>query len=160
MLIADQKQALIEKIRHFPETLTSLVSNLTDEQLRSHYLPGEWSVQQIVHHLADSHMNSILRLKFILTMDQPHLQGYPEKVWAELPDVDQTPIENSLLILRGLHQRWAALFENLRDEQWKRVGIHSERGKISAENLLTDYVEHCDIHLDQIKRVLQAGAQL
>ncbi|MBI5929295.1 MAG: DinB family protein [Chloroflexi bacterium] len=151
------KQALIDQIRDFPNVLEATIANLSAKQLQEHYLPDEWSVQQIVHHLADSHMNSVIRLKLILTMERPPLQAYPQEIWAELADVYQTPIEDSLSILRGLHHRWAAVFESLEEHQWQRMGVHSEDGEVSAHDLLLSYTNHCAIHLDQIKRVLAAA---
>lgn len=151
------RQALIDQIREFPDVLEAQVANLSPAQLETHFLPEEWSVRQIVHHLADSHMNSIIRLKLILTMERPPLQNYPQELWAELADVYQTPIEDSLAILRGLHHRWAVVFESLDEGQWQRIGIHSVDGEMSAHDLLVNYVNHCETHLDQIRRVLAAS---
>lgn len=148
---------MLERIRSFPDELETLVADLSEQTLKAHTLPGEWSVQQIVHHLADSHLNSVLRMKFILTMDKPHLQGYDQEVWAELPDINVVPISASLAIVRGLHARWVVLFETLTPEQWSRTGVHSERGEIPVSDFLVTYSNHCDIHIDQIKRVLAAG---
>lgn len=147
----------LERIRSFPDELEALVDGLNEERLKAHTIPGEWSVQQIVHHLADSHLNSMLRMKFILTMERPHLQGYDQDVWAELPDINAVPIGASLAIVRGLHARWAVLFETLTPEQWSRTGVHSERGEIPMSDFLVTYSDHCDIHIDQIKRVLAAS---
>src|SRR5450631_1873668 len=109
MRTAAERRELIDVLRNFPELLTQTVSGLSPEQLNTKSLPDEWTVQQIVHHLADSHINSIIRLKLILTTEQPTLQNYDQDAWVTLPDVQQTAIENSLLILRGLHVRWCAL---------------------------------------------------
>lgn len=153
----NSRQILIDQIREFPNVLEAAVKHLNVAQLQEHTLPGEWSVQQIVHHLADSHMNSVIRLKLILTMERPPLQAYPQEIWAELADVDQTPIDDSLSILRGLHHRWAAVFESLEEHQWQRIGLHTEDGEVSVHDLLVSYANHCEIHLDQIRRVLAAN---
>jgi hypothetical protein len=60
-----QRRELIEKIRELPERLREQVSGLTDAQLTTHFLAGEWTVAQNVHHLADSHMNSFIRTRLI-----------------------------------------------------------------------------------------------
>ena len=157
MLDAKERQILINRIRYFPAALKALVADLSDEQLNTKYLPDEWTIQQIVHHLPDSHMNSIIRLKHMLTTDNPTLQGYDQDVWVELPDVLDTPIESSLLILQGLHERWSTLFESLSDEQWERYGQHTESGKMTVEELLQYYAGHGEEHIEQIQRILRAA---
>ena len=155
---AAKRAQLIDILRNFPETLTQTVSHLSQTELTTRSLPEEWTIQEIVHHLADSHMNSVIRLKLILTTERPTLQGYDQDSWVTLPDVAYTSIEESLLILRGLHVRWCALWDHLMDDQWQRVGIHTENGPVTPDDLLVTYVEHCQNHLAQIKRVLAAIA--
>ncbi len=156
MKTSDERHQMIEVIRKFPEELAQAVSGLTQAQLTARPLPDEWSVQQIVHHLADSHMNSVIRLKLILTFERPTLVGYDQDAWGTLPDVWQTSIENSLMMLKGLHVRWCALWDSLTEEQWGRVGLHTEIGPVTPDDLLSTYAEHCRNHLDQIRRVLAA----
>ncbi len=157
MLSAEERQRRIEIIRAYPLRLRALVADLTEEQLTTPYLEGEWTVAQNVHHLPDSHMNSVIRLKLILTEDHPPLKGYDQDAWALLADVESTPIEASLTLLTGLHERWANLFARLTDEQRQRVGIHSEIGEVTPDDLLVTYSDHCDAHIDQIERTLAAA---
>lgn len=157
MFTSEEKAMLIDRIRTLPDELEALVSGLSEAQLKTVTIPGEWTVQQIVHHLADSHMNSVIRLKLILTSEQPTLVGYDQEVWAEMPDTQDVPIAASLAILRGLHARWTVLFESITPEQWTRTGHHTERGEVPAYDFLTTYADHCNIHLDQIRRVLAAA---
>src|ERR1043165_471827 len=84
MLTPEERQRRIAIIRDFPARLTELVTPLSDAQLTTRYLPNEWTVKQIVHHLPDSHMNSVTRLKLILTSDHPTLQPYDQEKWALL----------------------------------------------------------------------------
>ncbi len=157
MLSAQERQQRIRTIRQFPARLTELVRNLSEEQLKTAYLPGEWTVQQIVHHLPESHMNSFIRLKLILTEDHPPLKPYDQAAWAELADVNLTPIQASLTLLEGLHAHWAILFECLTEEQRQRTGYHPENGDMTPDDLLVVYSDHCDIHVDQIMRTLAAA---
>jgi len=151
--MSTDRHAMIETIRRFPDVLTEVVGNLTHDQLTMKIPDDPWTIQQIVHHMADSHINSIIRLKLILTNDSPTLQGYDQDAWVTLPDV-ATPIENTLLILRGLHVRWCALWDSMTEEQWNRVGIHTEMGPVTPDRLLVIYSNHCNDHLAQIKRIL------
>lgn len=147
----------LNTIAEFPERLQTAVSRLTPYQLDTPFIDGEWSVRQIVHHCADSHMNSFIRLKLILTEENPPLKPYAEPLWALTADVTAVPIEASLTLLRGLHERWVALFASLPDEAWTRTGFHSELNQaITPADLLEMYAAHCRAHLDQIQRTLAA----
>lgn len=152
-----ERQERISRLRSLPANLERLVISLSDTELKTRYIATEWSVQQIVHHLVDSHMNSVIRLKLILSEERPPLKGYDQDAWADQADVAMTPISASLAILHGLHERWGNLFESLTDEQYQRVGAHSEIGDVSVEDLLDSYADHGEIHIDQIERVLAAG---
>ncbi len=156
-MLTDDQRAKIEVIRAFPAALETAVSNLTDEQLDAYPIDGEWNVRQIVHHCADSHMNSIIRLKLILTEDNPPLKPYAEPLWALTADVTDVPISASLTLLRGLHQRWVVLFESLNEDQWNRSGFHSElKKKLTPNDLLDIYDAHCTGHLEQVNRTIKA----
>lgn len=158
MSTLEQRQQRIATIREFPARLEALLTGLTDAQLNAQTLPNEWSVRQIVHHLADSHLNSVLRFKLILTSDNPTLQGYDQAAWALLPDVDAVPLEASLHILQGLHARWVVLFEYAAaHDLWHKSGQHTESGPMSIAAMLDIYARHCDEHIAQIRRVLAAG---
>ena len=154
MLNAEQQKQL-KTIAQLPQNLVALVQDLSEDQLKTETLPGEWSVQQIVHHLADSHMNSFIRLKLILTEDNPPLKPYQEPLWAKTADVSDVPIAASIKLLEGLHQRWVKLFASLTSEQLTRTGFHSElKRTLTPVDLLEIYAEHCEAHLNQIRRVL------
>src|SRR6266511_796968 len=156
MLTDMQRREMIEKIRSLPAQLRERVSGLTDEQLTTHYLAGEWTVAQNVHHLADSHMNSFVRLKLILTEDRPTLKPYDQDRWAAMVDANNPAIESSLGLLEGLHTRWAALLESLREDEWRRAGLHPEIGEVTADDRLRVYAAHGEGHIDQISRTLAA----
>jgi DinB family protein len=156
VLTNEQRHELIEKIRVFPSQLRARVSGLTDEQLTTHFLAGEWTVAQNVHHVADSHMNSFVRTRLILTEDRPALKPYDQDRWAELADSGTTALEESLSILEGLHRRWVRLFESLSQVEWLRAGLHPEIGEVTLDNILQIYAAHGEGHIDQIDRTLAA----
>ncbi|MEM6280709.1 MAG: DinB family protein [Chloroflexota bacterium] len=152
----EQRAAYLDTIRNFPGAFADLVNGLTDEQLTARALDGEWTIAQNIHHVADSHINSYVRLKLILTEERPPLKGYDQEAWAKLVDGDTPNIEVSLNLLRSLHTRWVAIFESLTEEQWQRVGIHSEIGELTPDDLVKIYADHCDAHIDQVTRTLAA----
>lgn len=153
-----QRREMIAKIRQLPAQLEVVVRDLTPVQLTTHYLANEWTIAQNVHHLADSHINSFVRLKLILTEDKPTLKPYNQDAWATRVDADNPSIETSLQLLRGLHARWSALLESLAESDWLRAGLHPEIGEITVEDLLRIYAGHGEGHIDQIQRTLAAAS--
>src|SRR5688572_20031617 len=105
----DERRRSIEEIAQTPAKFRAAVEQLTPKQLDTPYRDGGWTVRQVIHHLADSHLNSYVRFKLALTEEQPAIKGYDEKLWAELPDTRDTPVETSLTLLQALHQRWVVL---------------------------------------------------
>ena len=156
MLTDKQRRELIEQIRQLPARLRERLSGLTDKQLTTHFQAGEWTVAQNVHHLADSHMNSFIRIRLILTEERPTLKPYDQDLWAELADSGTTALEESLGILDGLHARWVRLFESLNEAAWRRSGLHPENGEVTIEDMLRIYAAHGQGHIDQISRALAA----
>lgn len=159
MPTADERRTMIDKIRDFPPRLEALVRDLSHQDLTVPYLKDEWTVAQNVHHLADSHMNAFIRHKKIVHEERPTLLGYQQADWATSADANHADISESLLLLKGLHARWARLFESLQAEDWSRVGVHSEYGETTLERQLAVYADHCDAHIDQIARTLAAKEQ-
>jgi hypothetical protein len=157
MLTPSERSALVQKIANLPAQLEQAVCELTPNQLTARPLAGEWSVAQNVHHLADSHMNSFVRMKLVLTEDNPTFKPYDQDAWAESADADHASVGESLRLLAGLHQRWVRLFESLAERQWQRAGIHPEYGRLyTVEDILSIYADHGEAHLDQIARTLAA----
>ena len=157
MLSPQERQDYIAIIKGFPQQLRELVEGLSETQLTTPYLDGEWTVAQNVHHLVDSHVNSYVRLKFMLNEDHPPLRNYEQGDWAKSPEAMSPDLSYSLTILDGLHQRWVLVFENLTEDQWKRTGEHSVDGSVSVESFVKSYADHCNAHIDQIQRTLAAG---
>lgn len=154
MALSPVRQALVEKIRVLPGQIEALVAGLSDEQLTSHYLVGEWSVAQNVHHLVDSHMNSYIRCRLILTEHEPPLKPYNQDAWADLPDAASADISASLALLRALHTRWVIFWEQLPADAWARIGLHPENGPMSLDRILAVYAAHGEAHIEQITRTL------
>lgn len=147
---------LINQLKDFPLQLDTAVSDLNDEQLDTRYRVEGWTVRQVVHHVADSHMNAFIRMKLAITEDRPRYKTYEQDDWALLPDTRYAPTKASLLILRGLHERWANLLEKLPAESWTRTGVHPENGEVTLDEMLASYVAHGARHLRQITILREA----
>lgn len=144
-----QRTSLISAIAEAPAKLRQAVAGLNDQQLDTPYRPGGWTVRQVVHHLPDSHMNSVVRFKLALTEDEPTVKPYDEALWAKLADA-KAPIEPSLLLLENLHTRWLTLLNSLSPSDWKRTVRHPEIGVITLDGLLQIYAWHGRHHVAHI----------
>jgi len=124
-----QKKEWLADIQFLPEEVERAILNLDAAQLHTPYRDGGWTVQQLVHHIADSHMNAYIRFRLGLTEDNPTIKPYDENEWAKLADVDLVPINVSTTILHGIHQRMLATIKDLSPEQWERKITHPEHGR-------------------------------
>ncbi|HEX8178035.1 MAG TPA: putative metal-dependent hydrolase [Pyrinomonadaceae bacterium] len=141
-LTGDERQELLAQIADAPTHLRAAVAGLTAAQLDTPYRQDGWTVRQLVHHVADSHMNGYVRTKLALTEAEPAIKTYDEARWAELADTQATPIETSLGLLDALHQRWAALLRALTPAERARTFLHPEWGQVSLDKQLALYAWH------------------
>lgn len=146
----EQRMQWIEDIEAVPVRLQAAVEGLTEERLNEPYRPGGWTVRQVVHHMADSHMNSLIRFKLALTEDRPTIKPYDEAAWAELSDSSEAPIELSLALLERLHARWGKLLRSLDDGQWERTFVHPDSGVVRLDVNLGTYSWHGRHHIAHI----------
>jgi hypothetical protein len=138
-----QKEDWLNDIKFFPQTLENSIQNLDEAQLDTPYRDGGWKVKQLVHHVADSHINAYCRFKLGLTEDNPAIRPYDEKLWAELNDIETVPINVSLTLLHALHARWYATIKNLADDDWNKTLVHPEHKKtFTLWHLLGMHVAH------------------
>jgi hypothetical protein len=143
----------IATIRDFVPQLREQVAGLSEAQLTTQYNAPEWTIAQNVHHLVDSHVNSYIRFKLILTEENATLRPYDQELFAELADAQAAQVEDSLLILQGLHARWSRMLASITD--WEKAGYHPELDKVvSLHDLLIIYSDHCHAHTKQIQEVL------
>lgn len=162
MPLSYQSEAIahaIDRMRHVNFELERLVRGLSETELTTAYLPGEWTVAQNVHHLADSQLLLYMRFKLILTEDNPPLKGNDQDAWATTPEAMDANITPSLAIIRGVHFRWANLMEALTEEQWGRIGQHSEYGAMTLQQIGVYAAEHGYLHVAQITQTLAAKPQ-
>ena len=148
-----QRSAQIIAIEKTPTSLRGALHDLSDPQLDTAYRPGGWTVRQLVHHIADSHINSYVRFRLALTEDAPPIKSYDEAKWAELDDARTMPVDVSLALLDSLHRRWVHLLRSMSDDDFKRELVHSENGPMTLERMLALYAWHGDHHVAHITRL-------
>jgi hypothetical protein len=149
-LADDQRVPLIETVALLPKRLSAAVAGLNASQLDTPYRPGGWTVRQLTHHLADSHMNSFVRFKLALTEDNPTIKPYEEKLWAATADAKTPPVDLSLALLENLHARWVLLMNSMSPADWSRKLTHPERGTVTLDENLCLYSWHCRHHVAHI----------
>ncbi len=145
-----RREALIGVIEKAPQVLRETLVGLTDSQLDTRY--KNWTIRQITHHLADSHVNSYIRFKWALTEDKPTIKAYDDGKWAELADSKTGPIEAPMAMMEGVHQQWVVLLKSMTDEQFGRIFIHpSNNRETTLSNALGIYAWHGRHHTGQIQ---------
>lgn len=148
-LTADQRTELIERLATAPARAREAVCGLSEDQLDTKY--RNWTIRQIIHHLADSHINCYVRFRWALTEDSPKIKSYDETQWSEIVDARTIPVDASLQILEGLHSRWCQLLALLTDEEFETGFFHPEMDRVvTLIEALPSYVWHTDHHLAQI----------
>jgi uncharacterized damage-inducible protein DinB len=150
-----RKKEWLDAVAATPAQLRAAVAGLNDAQLDTPYRPGGWTVRQVVHHLADSHMNSYVRCRLALTEDVPTIKPYDEARWAELLDARTGPVETSLSLLEALHKRWVVLLQSLAPADLQRTFRHPERGLMTLEKNLALYAWHGRHHVAHITALRQ-----
>jgi uncharacterized damage-inducible protein DinB len=149
-----RRKQFIDVIQAAPARLREAVAGLAEDQLNTRY--KNWTIRQIVHHIADSHVNSYVRFKWTLTEELPTIKAYDEGRWAELEDSQVGDVGAPLALLEGLHARWVQLLRPMTEEQFRRSFIHPEtRQTVSLNDALCYYAWHCKHHTGQVSWLRQ-----
>jgi len=147
--------AWIVEIASFPERIEKAIAGMTEVQLDTPYRPDGWTVRQVVHHCADSHMNSFIRFKLALTEENPQIKPYEEQLWAEAPDYDLDPAV-SIALLKALHFRWVVLLRSISEKDFSKTFYHPGSQKIYRLDINTGiYAWHCNHHLAHITELIR-----
>ena len=147
----DQLKEWLLDIEALPQHIEFAITNLDEAQLDTPYREGGWTVKQVVHHVADSHMNAYIRFKLGLTEDNPIIKPYEEKLWAGMIDTKNIPINVSITLLYAVHKRWCEILKNISGIEWDRTVVHPEHGRqMTLWFLLGMYAWHCRHHVAHI----------
>ena len=142
----------INEIEALPNWLDHVIENLDAAQLETPYREGGWNIRQVIHHIADSHMNGYIRQKLALTEDNPVIKPYDENRWVMLPDVEKEPVNMSITLLHALHRRWGTMLRNLEPADWERVYYHPEDDRVVPLWASVDtYAWHGRHHMEHVR---------
>jgi hypothetical protein len=146
-----QKEQWLADIKFLPNAIEAAVNNLDEQQLQTPYREDGWTVHQLVHHIADSHMNAYVRFKLGYTEENPTIRTYEEKLWAQTADVQNLPINVSITLLYALHQRWYEFLKSFTEQDWNKTVYHPEHKKeLTLWFLLGMYAWHSRHHVAHI----------
>lgn len=149
----DERNGAIATLAELPEQLRNSLDGLNHSQLGTPYRDGGWTLRQVVHHIADSHMNAFVRVRLALTEEWPTIKPYDEAAWAKLHDSDSAPVEWSLELVESLHARWVMMLQSLTDEQWLRGFNHPDNGPMTVELATLVYAWHSRHHIAHIMQL-------
>jgi uncharacterized damage-inducible protein DinB len=151
---AEEITALINAIETLPGKVEDVFRKLSPKQIDSPYRPGGWTARQVIHHVADSHMNAYIRFKWSITEDTPLIKAYNEKDWAETYETKQDPAL-SVSLIKALHAKWITLLRSLTRDDLQKSFLHPETGKnVRLDRLIALYAWHGEHHLGHLKLVL------
>ena len=145
------REQWLADIKFLPNAIENAVHNLDEQQLQTPYREGGWTVHQLVHHVADSHVNAYIRFKLGYTEQSPTIKPYEEKEWAKAADVQSLPINVSITLLYVLHQRWYEFLKSFTEEDWNKTLFHPEHKKqFTLWHFLGMYAWHSRHHVAHI----------
>jgi len=143
-------------LMEYPDLLNNTVSKLSEEQILTPYRPGGWTVTQLVHHIADSHMNAYIRFKLSLTEVDPTIKPYEEGEWAKLPDSIPELTNTTLALLKALHTKWSALMQSMSSDDWNKRYHHPADGSfVELATARKMYHWHSAHHLAHITKLIE-----
>ena len=152
----EERQTLVAQYKAGYDEVANSLEGFPEEHLTARPLPGKWSAREIVQHLADSEMNSAIRLRKLLTEDDPQIQGYDQEDYAARLRYNERDMAPALDALRGARATTGQLLDTMSLDDWAREGTHTESGRYTAENWLTIYAAHAHNHAAQIRRLRDA----
>ena len=152
----EEIESLVAQYKAGYDEVAESLEGFPEEQPSAHPIPGKWSAREIVQHLADSEMNSAIRLRKLLTEDAPQIQGYDQESYAARLRYNERDIAPALDALRGARATTAQLLDSMTEEDWSREGTHSESGRYTARDWLSIYAAHAHNHAAQIRRLREA----
>jgi hypothetical protein len=146
-----QKEEWLSDIKFLPQAIENAINNFDEHQLQTPYRDGGWTVQQLVHHVADSHINAYCRFKLGYTENNPTIKPYEEKLWVQTSDVSNLPVNISVTLLHAIHQRLYEFLKSFNESDWQKSVVHPEHGKqIILWDLLGMYSWHGRHHVAHI----------
>ena len=155
-MTVDERRALIAQYKAGVDEVMRALDGFPADRMTARPIPGKWSAAEIVHHLADSEMQSAGRIRRLLAEAHPVIQGYDQAEWAQRLRYQERPIEPALAAFRAARETTAQLLDGMTEAEWRRLGWHTESGPYHSEAWLEIYAAHAHGHAAQIRRLREA----
>ena len=155
-MTTEERHALIAQYKAGYDEVARSLEGFTEAEMAEHPIQGKWSAREIVQHLADSEMNSAIRLRKLLTEESPQIQGYDQEIYATALRYNERDIAPALDALRGARATTGQLLDSMTEDDWAREGTHTESGRYTASDWLSIYAAHAHNHAAQIRRLREA----
>ena len=152
----EERQALIAQYKEGFDEVARSLAGFPEGELSAHPIPGKWSAREIVHHLGDSESTSAFRIRKLLTEDNAIIEGYDQDQFATRLRYNERDMTPALEAFRAARETTVPLLRMMSEEDWQRVGTHTESGRYTTENWLTIYASHAHNHAAQIRRLREA----
>ena len=154
---AAERTSCIARLTAQPAAIAAAISGLSDNQLSQPYRPGGWTLRQLVHHVADSHLHMYIRVKLALSANEPLINAYDQDAWAAMADVTAVSPMVSLSLLATVHERIVAIFRSLSPDGFERALMHPDNGRMTVEQVLAMYAWHGDHHIAHLRAAQTDG---
>jgi hypothetical protein len=136
------------------DALSELIEGVPEGELQQRPKPEKWSVAEIVAHLAEDEIATAWRYRQMIETPGCPLAGFDQDLWAKLGIYRSRQTVDSLELFRLLRRTNIRMLERLTPEEWQRHGIHSERGRITVQELARHMAGHDTNHLQQVRSIL------
>ena len=146
-----ERAAMLSRLAAQPAAMRAAVEGLSGAALDTPYRSGGWTIRQLVHHVADSHLNAYIRVKLGLTEDDPTVKPYDQDAWVTLADVSAVSPSVSLSLLDGIHERLLAVLRAMKPSDFRRSIMHPENGRMTLDDIVAMYAWHGDHHVAHIR---------
>jgi len=138
---------IIEEYEKGGDDLRMAVRGLEREDLLAFPVPGTWSIQQIVIHLLDSELVIADRIKRVIAEEKASLLAFDENRWVKNLFYEDQSVDDAVTIVELNRRNLARVLKKLPAEAFARTGLHSERGPLTLETLVTGAVSHLKHHI-------------
>jgi hypothetical protein len=153
---SDEIKSAIQMISALPSKIINLTAGWDESKLNTPYRDGGWTVRQVIHHLADSHINAYCRTRLALTENNPVIKPYDEKAWAELPDGNAAPVDLSIQLLKYIHMRWVLLLNSLDVERLQMTYFHPvSQATVTLQEMIAMYAWHSEHHYQHMRKLAE-----
>ena len=153
--MSDERQRRIESYGRATDRLIAVLDGFPREMWAYRPEPDDWTIHEIVVHIADSEANSYIRARRLIAEPGSEVLGYDEAGWAKRLDYHAQNPDVALESFRALRHSTYQLIRDLPDEVWAHTVVHSESGRMTFDDWLHTYERHVPEHIAQMRAIYE-----